>query len=133
MSVTKGRKLVHISVQELDLITTVKSSKEYSNEHFKKFPEFYKENIMAGAKRANNIYSRRDILLAALLKRKSTIVVPHKVVVAPAVVNGKAPSLPDHAEILVKILNELRIHTKQYDELLQIAKAPKQPFGIPHK
>jgi hypothetical protein len=39
-------------------------------------------------------------------------------------------SLPDNAEILVKILNELRIQTKQYDELLQIARAPK-PFYTP--
>jgi hypothetical protein len=110
---------------EIELLNSAKDGKEYYNLHFKKFPEFYKDSMMAGSKRAGNIYTRRNDYLAVLAKKKSTIIVPHKVVVTPTAVNGKAPSLPDHAEILVKILNELRIHTKQYDELLQIAKAPK--------
>jgi hypothetical protein len=132
MSAPKGKKMVHITDKEIELITTVKSATEYINKHYATFPEFYKESVMIGAKRASNVYSRRDVLLAALLKRKSTIVVPHKQITTTPASNGKAPSLPDESEILVKILNELRIHTKQYEELLQIAKAPKaQSIGIP--
>jgi hypothetical protein len=113
---------------EIELLTTTKDASEYYNMHFKSFPEFYKDSIMAGAKRAGNIYSRRENYLAALDKKKHTIVVPKKVITKEIVASGKCSSLPDEGEMLVKILNELRIHTKQYDELLQIAHAPKQHF-----
>jgi hypothetical protein len=117
-----------VSVEEMELLEGCKSGNEYTSRHIKKFPQFYKDTPLTGAKRAENIYGRRDEYLAIVEKQKHTIVVPTKTITASISSGGKRDPLPDNAEILVKILNELRIQTKQYDELLAIARAPKNHF-----
>jgi len=119
---------LRVTVEEMALLEGCKSRKDYVNKHFKKFPEFYKDSMAAGVKRAENIHARRVEFQAVVDKEKHTVVVPTKVITKELSKNGKVDSLPDSAEILVKILNELRIQTKQYDELLQIARAPKNHF-----
>jgi len=126
---------LRVTVEEMAILEGCKNRKDYVNKHFKKFPEFYKDSMAAGVKRAENIHARRVEFQALVDKAKHTLVVPTKVITAESSKNGKIDSLPDTAEILVKILNELRIQTKQYDELLQIARAPKNhvvPVIPPH-
>jgi hypothetical protein len=118
---------LRVSNEEMVLLEGINARKDYVNAHCKKFPAFYKDSVAAGVKRAENVWNKRVEYRAVIEKQKHTVVVPSKVI-TKGMTNGKVESLPDHAEILVKILNELRIHTKQYEELLQIARAPKQHF-----
>lgn len=121
---------LRVTVEEMALLEGCEKRRDYVNKHFKKFPEFYTDSMAAGVKRAENIHARRVEFQAIVDKEKHTVVIPSKTITKELTKGVKIDSLPDSAEILVKILNELRIHTRQYDELLQIARAPK-PFYTP--
>jgi hypothetical protein len=101
------------------------SSKEYCNRHSKLFKDFYKDSVMSGSKRAATIWYKREKYLAEMKKKQHMIEIKNKAVTDHAAQKARAVPVADDGELLVKILQELRIHTKQYDELLAIARAPK--------
>jgi hypothetical protein len=101
------------------------SSKEYCNRHSKLFKDFYKDSVMSGSKRAATIWYKREKYLAEMKKKQHMIEIKNKAVKEAAKQHATAAPIADDGEILIKILQELRIHTKQMVELLQIAKQPK--------
>jgi hypothetical protein len=118
--------------KELDALEGCTSNKIYVAKHEKLFPEFYKDSVLSGIKRASTIWWKRDKLLAKLnSKREAEKQKAHLIEIKQlkrtehAALKPKQEVLPDDGEILIKILQELRIHTKQYDDLLAIARAPK--------
>ena len=122
----------HYTPKEIDALEGCTANKEYVAKHEKLFPVYYTESVLSGVKRASTIWWKRDKLLAKLTskreeeKRKAHLIeIKQLKKTEHAALKPKQEVLPDDGEILIKILQELRIHTKQYDDLLAIARAPK--------
>lgn len=115
----------HITDAEVQALEGCISSKEYCNRHSKLFKDFYKDSLMSGSKRAATIWYKREKFLEKLQKKKHLVEIKSKATTEAAAKKATAAPIADDGELLVKILQELRIHTRQYDELLTIARMPK--------
>jgi hypothetical protein len=127
----------HYTPKELDALEGCTREKDYATKHEKQFPEFYKDGAISGVKRAITIWEKRERLLARFAAKKEVetqkahlIQIKQLKKTEHAAMKPKQEVLPDDGEILIKILQELRIHTKQYDDLLAIARAPKGTMPI---
>jgi len=116
---------VRITEEEVALAKASATKKEFVTAHYEKFPDYYKEYFGAGVKRADYIWWKKDEIDAKLQKKKHTIVLKTKAIKTTCTGDCRKEDLPDIAVIMVDILNELRIQTKQMDELLALAR-PKQ-------
>lgn len=127
---------IHYTPKEIDALEGCSANKEYVAKHEKMFPEYYKESVLSGVKRASTIWWKREKLIAGLkakrdeIARKAHLIEIKQLKKTEAISKAKKEVLPDDGEILIKILQELRIHTKQYDDLLAIARAPKGTIPI---
>ena len=127
----------HTTDKELDALGGCQSPKEYVARHTDMFPEFYTTSVLSGVKRAASIWykrerllAKREIRIAGEVQKKHLIEIKQLKKTEPIASAKRQEPVPDDGEILIKILQELRIHTRQYDDLLAIARAPKGTMSI---